>query len=749
MQQRIQSPYLLNQSHKRVPLTGAKVRLEWLKYSKEILPRRILLFIIQLFFFAALEGSLHAQIFPERLWWTPGSISSLPGIDSLFTLNPISYTAFDFIHTLSLYTWSSSLRLSSNTFIIADSLTPHFFISGEGRSRLREDTRVRTSEANALINADYPFDAKRNGLTISFFGSTYSLRSGTEQAVSQLGTLANVTDGYGVLGGKYFPASPIEITAGAGIARKSFAIGTFSGTIIHAGITTSPIQLSDENIFDGSVALDERHFGAWSVQSLSDTLFHEVSRNDNIQVHLLSNFGESGNNDASGGVAVKRRDFFFSKDTSGVLAKQERSEVDYELHEALQYPFIKRRLIGNFRIDILPQQITRRTPSVDITSLPTTTLISSTFLVPSTTNALDAAFSGRFDFLLGDASDAIRTTQLSMEIKFDERNETSDILQGETGTLSALAVKKLTDALGATSFDGKVTSLQFTANLPLAERDALNANFSSRIYRYDTPSTENHDDRDELNLGGTLQYDHFFSSSLEMSNEIRLARSHLVYLGSDRSLQNYVSKTIAFTSQVIFRTPSFQHQIRGEVFANYSVYDFSAPIAGSTTARDYLIRGVNGSDSIRISLGRLPIIWDALSAIEGIFDLRLYERGAYNVAAFTERPILRTSEFSGDLTLNLMDKNSRSPILVKLGARAFIMRRFAPIATSSQTSLSLQESLDRIGPLLTITIDQLAVKGPRLYSSIWYSFVSHQTFDSNTSNSSRQIEARLAAQWSF
>ncbi len=739
MQLRIPSLYLLNQSHREVALRGAKVRSEWLKYSKEILLRSILLCIFQLFFFAALEGPLHAQVFTERLWWTPGSISSLPGIDSLFTVNPVSYTSFDFLHTLSLYTWGSSLRLSSNTFITTDPLTPFFFISGEGRSRLREDTRVRTSEANALINADYPFNEMRDGLTISFFGSTYSLRSGAEQALSQIGTLANVTDGYGVFGGKYSPISPIKISAGAGIARKSFAIGTSSGTIVKAGITSDTVSLSNELLFDGAAALDERHF------NLQD----EVSRNDNVHAHLFSNFGESGNNDASGGIAVKRRDFFFSKDTSGILAKQERSEVDFELHDALQYPFIKRRFIGNFRVDLLPQQITRRTPSIDITALPTTTLISSTFLVPSTTEALDAAFSGRFDFLLGDPAEEARTTQLSMEIKFDERNETSDILQGETGTLSALAVKKLSNALGATSFDGKLTSLQFTANFPLAERDAFNTNFSSRIYRYDTPSTDNHDDRDELNLGSTLQYDHYFSSSLEMSNEIRLARSHLVYLESDRSLQNYVSKTISLASQVIFRTPSFQHHIRGEVFANYSVYDFSAPIMGSSTARDYLIRGVNGSDSIRISLGKISILRDAHAGIEGIFDLRLYERGAYNVAAFTERPILRTSEFSGDLTVNLMDRNSPSPTLIKLGARAFIMRRFAPIATSSQTTLSLQESLDRIGPLFTITIDQLEIKGPRLYGSIWYSFVSHETSDSKISNSSRQIEAQLAAQWSF
>jgi hypothetical protein len=682
---------------------------------------------------------LYAQLFPERIWWSPGSISSLPVIDSLQTANPISILGLDFQHALSLYSWSSSLRLSSNTLISYNPLTPLISISAEGRSRLREDTRIRTSEANALINADLPFDAQRNGLTVSFFGTTYSIGSSGGQALAAIGTLSNVSDGYGMLGGKYFPTSTIEVDAGAGIARKSFEIGTSSGTIIKAEITSLPTSLSDDNTFDASAGLDERHF----------TLADEVSRNDNIRAHLVSNLGDGGNNDASGGAYLKRRDFFFQKDTSGALAKQERSELGFEIHDALEYPIISKRLIGNFRIDLSPNLITRRTPSLDLTSLPATTLVSSTFLVPSTTNALEAGLSGKLDFFAGDLLHSNRETQLSIEMKYDEKSETNDILQGETGTLSALEVKKLSDALQASSFDGRQTAIQFTGYLPLAERDGLHADFSSRIYRYDTQSPANHDDRDELNLGSTVQHIHYFSSALEMTNEVRLAQSHLVYLESDRSLQNYVSKTIAFASEVSYRSDIIRHTLRGEVFANYSVYDFAAPLTSPNGARDYLIRGINGSDSLLISLDTFPILRDALSAIEGVFDLRLYERGAYNVAAFTERPVLQTSEFSGDLTLNLTDRISPSPTLIKLGARVFFQRRFSPNTTNSQTTLTLQERLDRIGPLIIITIDQFSSKGPRLYGSMWYSFVNQQTLDTNASSSTKQIEGRLAAQWTF
>jgi hypothetical protein len=701
------------------------------------LPKRVL-FIAVLLIASSLGQCLRAQNFPERVWWTPGSISSLPVMDSLQTANPMSFLALDFLHTLSLYNWSSSLRLSSNTFVTPSLLSPQFSVNAEARSRLREDTRIRTSEATALIGVDYPLDEFRDGLMLSFFGTTYSLNGNAAQSFAQIGTLKNVSDGYGLLSGKYFPVPFIEISAGGGIAHKSFEIGTSSGWIAKGGIIASPSSLSNENIFEGDAAFDERHF------SLSD----EVLRNDNIHAHLISNFSESGYNDASGGAYFKRRDFFFQKDTSGSLAKQERGEIGFDIHDGLVYPFISKHLLGSFHVDLSPHQITRRTPSIDITAFPTTVLTTSTFLVPSTTSALEADLDGRIDYFIGEALDTSRMTQFSAEMKFEEKSETSDIIQGETGSLSSLEVKKLSDALGQTSFDGKQTALTLSANFPLASYDALHIDFSSRMYRYDTPSKDNHDDRDELNLGSILQYSHYFSKEFALINELHLTESHLVYLESDRSLQNYVSKTISFASQTLYHSPSFEHQMRGEVFANYSVYDFASPISDVNGIRDYLIRGVNGSDSIRISLGKLPE-WNVFTAIEGIFDLRLYERGAYNAIGFSERPILRTSEFSGDLTLNVTDGFSPSPTLIKIGARAFFLRRYSPIVTSSVSDLELQEHLNRVGPLFIIIIDQLELKGPRLYGSVWYSFVEQKIFDTNITNSSRQVEARLSAQWTF
>ncbi len=692
-----------------------------------------------LFFLASSREQFYAQIIPDAQWWQPGSLTTLLILDSMQHADSLSVIAADFQHSLSLFSWSSGVHVTSATFFSGGQLTPSFSINSEARSRLREDTRIRTSETNALINADYPLDSDRNSISLSFFGTTYSLIGSARSSISQLGTLRNVSDGYGLIGAKYFPSPIIELTASGGIARKSFEVGSSSGTIFKAGIMQSPSLISEGNTLESGAEVDERHF----------TLASEVARNDNVHAHLITIFSENGYNDAAGSMYLKRRDFFFPKDTSGSLAKQERNELGVDLHDMLFVPIVRNRLLGNFRIDFSPRDITRRTPTVDIASLPTTTLVTSTFLVPSTTSASDAEISARLNYLLGENTDLSRISQISAEMKYDEKSETNNIIQGETGSLTAVDVNKITDALNATSFDGRQTSLTISGFLPIAERDGFRADFTARIFRYDTPSQDNHDDRDELNLTGSLQYLHSFSSYFQFSNELHLTKNHLVYLESDRSLQNYKSSTIYFASQTLYRSLNFQHQLRGEIFANYSVYDFTSPIPDPSKIRDYLIRGINGSDSIQVFIGRFPPIGNLHSALEGIFDLRLYERGAYNSAAFTERPILRTTEFSGELTFNLADINSSLPTLIKIGGRAFLLRRYSVNPSSQQTDLALQEKMDRIGPLFVLVIDELSSKAPRLYGSLWYSFVNQQAFDTNIITSSHQTEARLSAQWTF
>ncbi|MEI8133995.1 MAG: hypothetical protein WCH46_02815 [bacterium] len=677
-----------------------------------------------------LAGALKAQPISDREWWNPGKeIHSL-----LDTTDRISV---DFQHTLSLFTWNSILQYQLNPLRNRTSGSTTFRLLAKGASKLREDTRIRTSDASASVNTEYFLDDYKNALTLSLTGSTYSLSGSANRPVAQIGTLTSVSDGDGIIGAKLYLNQIITIAPGVGIEKKSLEIGSSTGWIGNVSMSQSMTPLAEGNEIEDSLLIDERRF----------TLSNEIMRNDYIRTHLISVFGAEASNDVAGGISLKRRDFFFPKDS--ILAKQERTEIQYDLHDVLNYPIVPQKLTGNFRLDLVPRQITRRTPTIDLATLSSTALIASTFLVPSTSSAVDAGLSGRLDLLLGDQTDTTNEYHFSTELRFEEKSETNSLIFSETGALQPLVVTRVSDVLAQTSYDGKQTSLNVSAFLPISRVDKLHLEFNSRIFRYDTPSKENHDDRDELNMSAFIQYAHSFTPRFELNTELKLSQGHLVYLESDRSLQNYVSKTIALSSETKYAASGFLHQLRAEVFANYAVYDFSSPVAAPSGIRDYLIRGFDATDSIKIPFGKSPIFFNKYVHLESHFDLRLYDRGAYNANSFREKPVLRTSEISGDLTIDLSDVNTSSPALVKLGARSFFLRRYSPNTSSASSELPLQEQLDRIGPLLVVVLDQNQTKGLRLYGDVWYSIVTSTAGDTHLTNSSHQIEARLSAQWSF
>src|SRR5207244_11845429 len=94
------------------------------------------------------------------------------------------------------------------------------------------------------------------------------------------------------------------------------------------------------------------------------------------------------------------------------------------------------------------------------------------------------------------------------------------------------------------------------------------------LLNYDTPSNLNDDDHDEQVTGASLAWRRQFSNDLAGGLDLRATRTHLVYLKSDRSAQNTVTRSIALASNAYYSTPSLLAQVQGEVFANYAVLDY-------------------------------------------------------------------------------------------------------------------------------------------------------------------------------
>lgn len=680
------------------------------------------------------------MLFP---WWTPGTISSLPVTDSLSRYNRLSDLSLNFEHTLSLHQWGVGTAITTLGRDARQVSTiwssPSVSISAQGRSQLREDTRTRTTEGTGYIEATYPLIDGKAILSASLFGTTYSLSRNAATSIYDVGTLQNLSDGYALVGGKYMPLSELVLSGGAGIAYKSFLFGSSNGNIIQARAVLSTISIAEGSVIDGEASIDERRFNSLG----------ELGRNDAAKAHLTTVFGDEGSNEATAGVSLKRRDFYFTVDTNSPTARQERSEFIVELHDLLRYPLVQKRLLLLVEGNFIPRSVSRKTSGIDFASASTGLLTSSTFLLPSTTTAFDLGISSQLQWTLSEETRTPnRTPLITAEIKYSENSETNDISLSELSFASTSLINKLSSTFNATSFDAGQSALNITGIFPVFERDAIQANISSRLFRYDTPSQDNRDDRDELYLNATLKYYHSFASNLSAMAQVRLSQNHLVYLKSDRSAQNYTGNTLSFLCSTLFEGNVVRNSISAEVFANYSVYDFMLPSVIQLGGRDYLIRGVNGSDSISIALGGFHFIANGTASLESNMNLRLYERGAYNASAFTERPLLRTTEFSGDFTFNITDLSTNAPILLKLGARSFYQLRYAPTSAQS-TALQLQERVNRIGPLVVLIIDQFSANGLRLYGNLWYSILQHDSYDLRQSSRTGLVEGKLGVRWTF
>ena len=197
---------------------------------------------------------------------------------------------------------------------------------------------------------------------------------------------------------------------------------------------------------------------------------------------------------------------------------------------------------------------------------------------------------------------------------------------------------------------------------PVFGRDTLSASFSGIVLRYDTPSDENNDDRDELSLISALSYSHRHSDMLTSRITLETQLEHLVFLRAERSAQNNWNRVIRLSPRIEITTRSFIARPTFEVLANFTSYDFENQII---TSPSFSFRQMSYRDSL---------IW-RLSSQEYL-DLgivtRYYERGRFRWNSFSETPQDENVELFCRLLLfhapNFSDPNGTQ---VGVGARVY------------------------------------------------------------------------------
>lgn len=162
----------------------------------------------------------------------------------------------------------------------------------------------------------------------------------------------------------------------------------------------------------------------------------------------------------------------------------------------------------------------------------------------------------------------------------------------------------------------------------LPSGDSVRGEYSTSLLRYDTPSSLNNDDRDELAVNANAGYTHIFSHVLSGTLLAEMRFAHVVFIKSQRSAQNNWNRTIRLAPSFNIRSGNLEMRPHFEVLANYTSFDFEDVLG---TVQSFSLRQIAYRDSVRITL-------NPEATLESRILFRYFERGEFRLREFSETP---------------------------------------------------------------------------------------------------------------
>jgi hypothetical protein len=209
------------------------------------------------------------------------------------------------------------------------------------------------------------------------------------------------------------------------------------------------------------------------------------------------------------------------------------------------------------------------------------------------------------------------------------------------------------------------TSLAGSINSIFSPDAGMSLAASATILRYDTPSEENDDDRDELRYFMSLAAHCRLNRYLFVRLNGDMNLMHLVYLASTRSASNTWNRIIRLAPTVVY-TPSdrFATTNQFEVLANYSVYDYEF---SSSPIQSFAYRQFSFRDSSTIVVtGKISATW--------YHYLKFYEQGEFRWDDFSELPVTYYEDKLYIATIRFMMQEG---LLFSAGFRYFSQLRYS------------------------------------------------------------------------
>ncbi len=511
-----------------------------------------------------------------------------------------------------------------------------------------------------------------------------------------------------VLYAKFITDEKISIAPFGGITTNEQVKENDKGYIYGIEGKTDNIQVSDFEL-QSSMKLEND-----DISPRKNTLRY-------FDVNMSNSFDEHLNNYLSANYQQSRRDFYFKADSSVIsdfkLTNniQSRTESNYFIQDRIGYL----NPASSFTLDLLTR-IVWRDIDRDTRYRSLNNISQSMFDVKVNEFRLEFEsflgyktdlFDGKFKFFFSERDEkhvAKRITSANIfqndeiETAFEERSKNESQKNNTAGRLS----------------------LTINGGFKISSKDSLQIDLLHNKLKYDTPSSDNFDDRDELLTIVRLKYLRSLSPFFNAFVNIEGSINHIVYIFSERSSNNNKQSIIRLNTGGIYNSNMFYSKNLFEVSANYTVYDFDDVSANN---KSFSFRQLSMVDSTSIQLTKK--VFSSL----------------YTYLKYSEQGDFKWSDFSGKPIRDLLEIYFEPKLNVKYQTMVYgIGIRYLTLKTYLYKNLVKNRESDysSIGPLAEANVSVNTKLLLRFYG--WYEFI-------KTEDSKRKEQANVNLQmiWSL
>lgn len=274
------------------------------------------------------------------------------------------------------------------------------------------------------------------------------------------------------------------------------------------------------------------------------------------------------------------------------------------------------------------------------------------------------------------------------------------------------------------SNNSRRTTIAITGDFNLSSSDKLTTSMYFNKLIYDTPSSDNDDDRDELLSIFRMRYSKSLSPYFQAFVNAEATISHIVYLFASRSSNNNINRVLRLMAGGHYRGANVSSLNTFEVSANYTVYDFENISSG---LRSLSFRQFTATDSSHVKFTK-----NFAFGLNGY--IKLSEQADLNWGEFSERPVRFLREIFADPMFFLTYNHA----ILGIGLRYFSLSTFNYRGLSRIPDTHYQS----IGP--KIELSYIVLDSINLKINGWYEFISI-----NDTPDSERINFVMDLNWKF